>query len=244
MVEEAEFTSYYGRAVVKPAPWELDIPAYLFSGGLAAGTAMIAAAADLTGRPGLRRGSRLGSLAAVAFSGATLVHDLGKPSRFAYMLRVAKLTSPMSVGTWILTAFAPGAGVAGLAEVLDLVPEDRRGRLLGTAHGLSRLVARPANLWAAPLRPAAGRLHRGAALRHRHPDLARLLPGAAVRLRQLGAGGLRRLGDDRRARWTEIDPLRRLAIGAALVELGAERRMEHSLGIAAEPLHEGPGRAG
>ena len=30
-----EFTSYYGRPVVKPSPWEDDIPAYLFLGGLA-----------------------------------------------------------------------------------------------------------------------------------------------------------------------------------------------------------------
>ncbi|WP_309136296.1 NrfD/PsrC family molybdoenzyme membrane anchor subunit [Nocardioides campestrisoli] len=241
MVEEAEFTSYYGRAVVKPAPWELDIPAYLFSGGLAAGTAMIAAAADLTGRPGLRRGSRLGSLAAVAFSGATLVHDLGKPSRFAYMLRVAKLTSPMSVGTWILTAFAPGAGVAGVAEVLDLVPEDRRGRLLGTAHGLSRLVARPANLWAAlfgpPLAAYTAVLLSDTATPTWHESY-RELPFVFVSSALAASSGWGMIV----APLAEIDPLRRLAIGAALVEIGAERRMEHSLGIAAEPLHEG--RAG
>ena len=38
MVPPAEFTSYYGRPVVKPAPWKHDIPAYLFMGGVAAGS--------------------------------------------------------------------------------------------------------------------------------------------------------------------------------------------------------------
>ena len=55
MVPEATFTSYYGRAIVKPSPWEADIPAYLFAGGLAAGSSLLAAGADLTGRAALRR---------------------------------------------------------------------------------------------------------------------------------------------------------------------------------------------
>ena len=33
MVPDAEFTSYYGRPVVKAAPWTSDIPAYLFLSG-------------------------------------------------------------------------------------------------------------------------------------------------------------------------------------------------------------------
>ena len=36
MVPEADFSSYYGRPVVKPAPWEHDIAYYLFTGGLLA----------------------------------------------------------------------------------------------------------------------------------------------------------------------------------------------------------------
>ncbi len=42
MVPPATFTSYYGRPVVKPSPWEADIPAYLFFGGLAAGSSLLA----------------------------------------------------------------------------------------------------------------------------------------------------------------------------------------------------------
>lgn len=35
MVPDAEFTSYYGRPVVKPAPWGEDVALYLFLGGVA-----------------------------------------------------------------------------------------------------------------------------------------------------------------------------------------------------------------
>src|SRR5438128_706069 len=37
---------------------------------------------------------------------ACLVADLGDPRRFHHMLRVFKPTSPMSLGTWCLTAYA------------------------------------------------------------------------------------------------------------------------------------------
>ena len=39
-------TSYYGRPIVKAPVWKHDIPAYLFTGGLAAGSSLLAAGAD------------------------------------------------------------------------------------------------------------------------------------------------------------------------------------------------------
>jgi len=44
---------------VKPSPWSADIPAYFFPGGLAAGSSLLGAGADLTDRPALRRSSRV-----------------------------------------------------------------------------------------------------------------------------------------------------------------------------------------
>jgi formate-dependent nitrite reductase membrane component NrfD len=116
MVPEAEFTSYYGRPVVKPAPWGHDIAAYLFLGGLAGGSALLAAGAQLTGRDTLRRNCRLAAISAVGLGTVALVRDLGRPERFLNMLRTIKLTSPMSLGSWILSAFSAGAGVAAAAE--------------------------------------------------------------------------------------------------------------------------------
>ena len=62
MVPPAEFESYYGRPVLKPPVWEWKIAAYLFTGGLSAGSAVLGAGADLTGRRTLRRVGWLSAL--------------------------------------------------------------------------------------------------------------------------------------------------------------------------------------
>ena len=110
-VPEAQFSSYYGRSVVKPMPWRHEIPAYLFLGGVAAGSGLLASGAAATGLDVLRRRSRLTAMATVALSGAVLVKDLGRPERFLNMLRTVKLTSPMSVGTWIFSGYSAFTGV-------------------------------------------------------------------------------------------------------------------------------------
>ena len=153
MVPEAQFTSYYGRNIVKASPWKAEIPAYLFSGGVAAGSSLLAAGGDLTGRPALRRTGRLGAIVALGFSMVALVSDLGRPSRFVNMLRTVKLTSPMSVGTWILSTYGPFAALAAAAELAGLLPAGAyRGRI-GTLLRLTRWAGRPAGLVAAVTAP-------------------------------------------------------------------------------------------
>ncbi|GAA5160505.1 nitrite reductase [Ornithinimicrobium tianjinense] len=110
-------------------PWKHEIPAYLFIGGVAAGSGLIAAGAAATDRPVLLRNSRYTAMTAVALSGAALVADLGRPERFLNMLRTVKLTSPMSVGTWILSGYAAFAGVTTAAEAARAVRLPRRGAL-------------------------------------------------------------------------------------------------------------------
>ena len=237
MVPEAEFTSYYGRPVVKPAPWEKDIAVYLFTGGVASGTAMLAAGADLTGRPGLRRAARLGSLASLLVSVVALVRDLGRPSRFVNMLRVAKLTSPMSVGTWILSLHGPFAAMATGAELVGLLPNRwHRGPLrllltLGRPAGLVGAVTAPpvaaytAVLLADTATPAWHTAYR---------ELPWVFCGSAA----AASGGLGLIGSP----VTESGPARAFALGGSAVETIAERRMEQSMGLSAETLHSG--RAG
>jgi hypothetical protein len=237
MVPEAEFTSYYGRPIVKASPWEHDIPAYLFAGGLAAGSSLIAAGADLTGRPALRRTGRLGAIAGLTFSMVALVHDLGKPSRFLNMLRVAKPTSPMSVGTWILSTYGPFAGAAAATEMVSMLPARwRRGPLR-----LAPYADRPAGLVAALLAPPVAAytavLLSDTATPSWHAAYKEL-PFVFVGSAAAAAAGLGMIG----APVAETGPVRRLAVGGAVLELLAEHRMEHSMGITAEPLHEG--RAG
>ena len=234
MVPEVEFTSYYGRQIVKPSPWEADIPAYLFAGGLAAGSSLLAAGADLTGRPGLRRTGRLGAISALTFSMAALVHDLGRPERFLNMLRVAKLTSPMSVGTWILSTYGPFAGAAAAAELVDMLPPSLRvGPLrlvssLGTSAGLVAAVTAP------PVAAYTAVLLADTATPSWHAAY-RELPFVFVSSAAAASGGLGMLASP----VGEAGPARNLARGGAVVELLMERRMERSMGITAEPLHQG-----
>src|SRR3954452_15749193 len=147
MVPPAEFRSYYGRSVIKAPVWEArDIGGYFFLGGVAGGSALLAAGADLTGRPGMRRSARFIAAAATGLSLAALVHDLGRPARFVHMLRVVKPSSPMSIGTWIISGFAPLAAVAALDEAPAVLP----GRLGDVVAALGR----PAGLAATLLAPA------------------------------------------------------------------------------------------
>jgi len=239
MVPDATFTSYYGRPVVKASPWEADIPAYLFLGGLAAGSSLLGAGAALTDRPALRRAGRISALSAISLSFAALVHDLGRPSRFVNMLRVVKPTSPMSVGTWILTGYGPLAGIAGAAELLTPLT----GRLPGPVRPPIRLLGRlagPAGLGAAVVAPAVAS-YTAVLLTHTSTPTwsaaRKHLPFVFVGSAAAASGGLGML----LAPVSETGPARRLAVGGALLELGATHAMESSMGITAEPLHTGTG---
>jgi formate-dependent nitrite reductase membrane component NrfD len=230
MVPDAQLTSYYGRPILKAAPWTVDIPAYLFLGGLAGGSALTAAGADLTNRPALRRSARLGAFGAITLSLAALVHDLGRPGRFLNMLRVLKPTSPMSVGTWILSGFGPAAGIAAAAELTPLVPRPLRAPV--------QALARPAGLAAAALGPAVASytavLISDTATPSWHEGY-REMPFLFVGSSAVAAGGWAILT----APADEAGPARRMAVGGAVLEFVAEHEMEQSMGIAAEPLHSG-----
>ncbi|WP_431942900.1 NrfD/PsrC family molybdoenzyme membrane anchor subunit [Micromonospora marina] len=238
-VPPAEFTSYYGRPVLKPPVWRWDIAAYLFTGGLAAGSSLLAAGGQLTGRPALRRAGRVTALAAVGASTYFLVNDLGRPSRFHHMLRVAKVTSPMSVGTWILSVFGPAAGVAAVAEAAPLLPE--RG-VLGLGRRLLPPAGHAAGVVAAVTAPAlatyTGVLLADTAVPSWHeayPELPAVFAGSAL---ASGAGvGLVA------APGAQAGPARRLAVAGAAMELWGSHRVENRLGLLSEPYTQGtPGK--
>lgn len=237
MVPEATFTSYYGRPVVKPSPWRADIPAYLFSGGLAAGSSLLAAGADLTDRPGLRRVGRLGAMAALTFSMGALVHDLGRPERFLNMLRTAKLTSPMSVGTWILSGYSPFVALAAAAELAEMLPSTKRSRVLRKVSTAGRPAGLVAALVAPPVAAYTAVLLADTATPSWH-EAYRELPFVFVGSAAAASGGLGMLASP----VGQSGPARRMAVAGAVLELVAERTMETSMGITAEPLHHG--RAG
>jgi len=230
-----DFRSYYGRPVVRPAVWRKDIAGYLFTGGLAAGSALLAAGADLTGRPGLRRVGRLTALGALGASTYFLVNDLGRPARFHHMLRVAKPTSPMSVGTWILAAFGPAAGLAAVSEIAPRLPG-------GPARTAATAAGRAAGLAAAAVAPALA-TYTGVLLadtatpswHEAYPELPFVFAGSA-----LAAGAGMALVA---APLAETGPARRVAVAGAALELYGSHRVENELGLLSEPYKQGrPGR--
>ncbi len=121
--------TYYGRSQLKSAPFNnWVVGGYILLAGLSGSSAIIGAAAEATqghaGRP-LARRARYISLLAPTIGSALLVWDLHTPQRFYNMMRVAKRTSPMSIGTWILLAFTGAASVAAAAQLVA----DRRPHL-------------------------------------------------------------------------------------------------------------------
>ena len=226
--------SYYGRPIIKAPVWKHDITAYLFTGGLAAGSSLLAAGADLTGRPALRRGCRLTSLAALAASAALLIHDLGRPSRFANMLRVFKPTSPMSMGTWILTAYGPLVGLAAASEMAGALPGGRlrsAGPAAGRAAGLGAAALAPALatytavLLADTAVPAWHQAHR---------HLPFVFAGSAL----ASGGGAGLLV----APTSQTGPVLRLAVARTALELAATSVLEHRLGLQSQ-AYRAPGPA-
>lgn len=231
-VPKAEFRSYYGKQILKSPVWDWRIAAYLFFGGLSGGSAMLAAGADFTRRPQLRKVSRIGSLVSILASLYFLIADLGRPERFHHMLRVAKPSSPMSVGTWLLSAYGPGAGVAGVAEMMPRrLRRTRLGRLVDA-------LARPAGVWAAGTAPGVASytavlLSQTAvpAWREAHPYLPFVFTGSAA----ASGAGLGMLLTP----YEETGPARRMAVLGAGLEVAASRAMEHNLGIEGEAYTTG-----
>jgi Ni/Fe-hydrogenase subunit HybB-like protein len=228
-------TTYYGRPVLKPPVWKEDIAYYFFLGGLAAGSSVLAAGADRTGRHRLRRGTRLGAAGAIGVGTAFLIKDLGRPERFHHMLRAVKVTSPMSVGTWLLTAYGPLAGVAAAAEVLP-------GRWRATVGGrLITVAARPAGIAAAVLASGVasytGALVSDTAVPAWHEG-RKIMPLIFAASAAASAGGLGMVV----APVSEAAPARRFARYGALMELAASRWLESRATPAIGPYLDGEAR--
>ncbi len=216
--------SYYGRPVINAPVWEeLDVAGYLFTGGLAGATSILAAGADLTGRPELARRCKVCAGGAISVSLLALIHDLGRPARFLNMLRVFKPTSPMSVGVWILSAYAPLVVASAGSDVLDI------RRPVGRAAGVGAAVlgAGVASYTAALVADTAVPVWHDA-----HRELPFVFVGSAAS----AAGGFGLLA----APLAQSGPARRMAILGTATELAVEQLMERRLHPkVAEALQQG-----
>jgi DMSO reductase anchor subunit len=227
MVPDAEFSSYYGRPVIKEPVWRVpDVPGYLFLGGLAGASSVLAAGAEVAGYGELARVAKVGALGAISLSAVALVHDLGRPDRFLHMLRVFKPSSPMSVGSWLLVAYGPLAGAAAVSEVTGILPAGGRAATVGAGLLGPAIATYTAALICDTSVPG---WHEG------YREMPYLFAGSASG----AAAGLGLLALPPAA----AAPARTLAALGAPAELVAKRLLLRRLGEAAEPYQAGrPGR--
>jgi formate-dependent nitrite reductase membrane component NrfD len=215
--------SYYGRPVLKRPVWQWMIPAYFFAGGVAGVSSSLAAGAECTGRPALARVTRLAALAGIGVGAGLLVADLGRPSRFANMLRVLRPTSPMSVGSWLLAGYGPAVGLAAAPEVVGrLAPVGKAATAVAGVLGPA-VATYTAVLVSDTAVPAWHEAYR---------ELPFVFAGGAA----ASAGGLAAA----LAPVAQAGPARRLAVGGAVVELAALQRMEQRMGEVGEVYTTGP----
>jgi formate-dependent nitrite reductase membrane component NrfD len=223
--------SYYGRAILKQPTWTWEIPFYVFFGGLAGASATFATVAEIAGEEDLARRAWAVALGGMAVSPPLLISDLGRPARFLNMLRVFKPTSPMSVGVWVLFAYAPAATAAALGELAGTGELAQRVRPLASAGTAGAALLGPAvtSYTAALLATTAT-----PAWQEGHREMPFVFVGSAAS----AAAGLGLLT----APVAQNGPAVRMAAIGAMGELTAVRLLERRIGIVAETYHEG--RAG
>jgi formate-dependent nitrite reductase membrane component NrfD len=209
--------SYYGRPIIKEPVWKPEVPTYLFTGGIAGGCSLLHGFARVAGYERLAKTALYVGAGADVVSPVLLASDLGRPERFHHMLRVFKVTSPMSVGAWILFI---SSGASTTAAALELV-----GRLRPVKWA-AELVSFAAG---APLATYTGTLLADTAIPVWH-DARKELPflfGSSA-LASAGAATTILLAPE------ESGPARRLAVAAVAAELGVMQAMERKLGFVGE----------
>jgi hypothetical protein len=218
-IPRADWDSYYGRPVIKEPVWKPEIPFYFFTGGLGGASAALALVAQARGNDVLARRAWLNALAGVGASPPLLISDLGKSSRFLNMLRVFKVTSPMSVGSWLLTA----SGLATTVAAADAwtpyvpVPAGRAARVAAAVLGM-------------PLTTYTAALVANTSVPVWH-DARVTLPFVFASSGAASAGAAGVLTTPAK----DAAPARRLAVGGAAATAVTVELMRHRLGDLGEP---------
>jgi formate-dependent nitrite reductase membrane component NrfD len=220
--------SYYGRPILKPHVWKPFIGWYFFAGGLSGGSSLLGLAARARGNRALARNCSLLAFTGIAVSPPLLIADLGRPRRFANMLRVFKPTSPMSVGTWVVSASGAAVTVGAACELLDVLP-----RVRIAAETTAALLAPVLCTYTAVLVSDTS-----VPVWHEARTELPFVFACGAAASAGAAALLATAGEDAR-------PARRLALLGTGLGLAASQTMERRLGALAEPYHhERAGRLG
>ena len=218
--------SYYGHPVVKPHVWTPYVPLYFWIGGTAGAASMQMLLSRMRRNDALATVQKRIALSGAAIAPVLLIVDLGIPKRFLNMLRVFKATSPMSVGSWILSAFGTVVAASTGAEFLGLERVSVALEVLTAVLGPG-LATYTAVLLADTATPV-------------WHSARRELPFVFVASGVAGAGAL--------AVWftppSEAAPARRFMVGGALAVFATTEMMEQRLGkFLSEPYRTGRGGA-
>jgi formate-dependent nitrite reductase membrane component NrfD len=215
-------SSYYGRPIVKEPVWQPEIPFYFFTGGVAGASSVLHGLAKLNGNERLAKSALYIGAVADLVSPPLLIADLGRPERFLNMLRVFKVTSPMSVGSWIL--FVSG-GTSTTAAALELLGRLPRAKALAE---LASFVSGP------PLATYTGALLANTAIpvwSEARNELPWLFGASAT----ASAGAAAAIATPTAL----AGPARRAALAGAAAELGLMQAMEKRLGFVGEVYQQG-----
>ena len=214
--------SYYGRPVLKEPVWQPEIPMYFFTGGLGGASSVLSLVARVSGNELLAQRSIQIASAANAVSPLLLISDLGRPERFLNMLRVFKVTSPMSVGSWILAYSSAASSVSAFLNTI--------GRL----KRVSELARTAAAVSGAPLAVYTATLISDTAIPVWH-EARRELPFLFGSSAIASAGAAAAIAVPP----ADAGPARRMAIGGAIVENVLMTAMEKRLGLVGERYKQG-----
>jgi hypothetical protein len=218
----SDVRSYYGRPVLKEPVWQAEIPFYFFTGGLGGGSSVLSLVARVSGNEVLARRSIQIGAAADAVSPVLLIADLGRPERFLNMLRVFKVTSPMSVGSWILAYTSAASSVSAFLNTI--------GRL----QRVSDLARTAAAASGAPLAVYTATLISNTAIPVWH-EARRELPFLFGSSAVASAGAAAAIAVNP----PQAGPARRLGVGGVLVENAVFELMKKRLGMIGEPYSQG-----
>ena len=202
----------------------MDIPAYLYFGGLAGASAGLATLAELTGERQLALTARLATAVSAGGAIAALARDHRRPERFLAGLRAPDQSFPLSLGSWLVLPFA---GLAAVAAGAQLAGWQRTATVVGAAAG----VLGPAVCTYTAMALVDTEVP---AWHDAHRELPFLFAGSGIS----GAAGIALCVT------AGADPLpaRRLAVAGAAMELAAAARLRVAPGPLGTPFRTG--RAG
>jgi hypothetical protein len=215
-------SSYYGRPVLKEPVWQPQIPWYFFTGGLGGASSVLSLVARVSGNELLAQRSIQIASAADAVSPVLLIADLGRPERFLNMLRVFKVTSPMSVGSWILAYSSAASSVSAFLNTIGRLPRVAELARLASAGSGAPLAIYTATLVSDTAIPVWHEARRELPFLFGSSAVASAGAAAAIVVPPAEAG-----------------PARRLAVGGVLLENALFQLMEKRLGMVGEPYSKG-----